>query len=552
MLVFKYFQQLFCVLMNKFTLFAWLGLSSLSFSPSLWADGQLPAGLLPPPSAESETFDMLEMQVDGNTALDQPLIEKTLYPFLGNTKTVADVEKARQTLEALYKDKGYPTVLVEIPEQDIVDGLVHLQVVEGKVERLKITGSRYFHLDKIRNKVPALAAGQVPYMPNVQEQVADLGKQSPDREVTPIFRAGSTPGKTEVELRVKDQLPVHGSVEINGRNSEHTSRARLIGAIRYDNLWQLFHSASLQYQVSPENNNEVEVWSGTYVMPTGWADTRLSLYGIGISSNTQLGANIGSLSVVGTGTIFGARLIKPLPGADRYSHSLSFGLDTKSFNQGVSQQGQDQKASPVSYMPFLVGYDTSWRYPGATTTFNSALHLAIRGLGSSQEQFANRRALASADFAYLTSELKHLRELPWDMRLATRASGQVTNTPLISNEQFSAGGPQTVRGYHQTQQLGDDGINLSFELQSPQLKQKNWQFAQNLRLHGFFDYAYLWIEHPLAPSPSHYRLAGTGAGLRLQFFKHWLGELDWAYPLEKQGTVNVGTQRIDFRLAYDF
>lgn len=497
-------------------------------------------------------FDMLEMQVDGNSVLDQSLVEKTLYPFLGSGKTFADVSKAREALQTLYKDKGYPMVLVEIPYQDPGDGLVRLQVIEGTVDKLKVTGSRYFHLDKIRDKVPALAAGQVPYMPKVQTQVGELGKESADRQITPIFRAGSTPGKTEVELRVKDQLPLHGSVEMNGRNSESTSRSRLIGSIRYDNLWQRFHSASLQYQVSPENDDEVDVWSGTYVLPTGWADTRLALYGIGISSNTQLGANVGSLSVVGTGAIYGARLIKPLPGMEAFNHSLSAGVDYKSFNQGITQQGQDQQTSPISYLPFLIGYDTNWRYPGITTSFNSALHFSLRDVGSDDAEFENRRATAKASFAYVTSEFKHLRVLPWDMRLAARASGQIASMPLISNEQFAAGGPQSVRGYHQTQQLGDDGVNVSLELQSPQLKRADWEFAQNFRLHAFFDYAYLWIDHALAPSPNYYRLAGAGAGLRLQFFKHWLGEFDWAYPLEKQGTVDVGNQRVDFRLAYEF
>jgi len=495
---------------------------------------------------------MLEMQVDGNSVLDQQLVEKTLYPFLGTGKTVDDVEKARQTLEAVYKEKGYPTVLVDIPEQDVVDGLVRLQVVEGTVERLKITGSRYFFLGKIRDKVPALAAGQVPYMPNVQEQMDELGRESADRRVTPIFRAGTTPGKTEVELRIKDRLPLHGSLEMNGRNSENTSRSRLIGSVRYDNLWQSFHSASLQYQVSPENADEVEVWSGTYVLPTGWADTRLALYGIGISSNTQLGTSIGGLSVVGTGAIYGARLIKPLPGINAYNHSLTLGFDCKSFNQGVTQQGQDQQASPISYAPFQIGYDGGWRYPGVTTSLNSAIHFSLRGVGNDQQEFENRRFKAKAGYAYLTTELKHLRELPWDMRLATRASGQVTDAPLISNEQFAAGGPQSVRGYHQTQQLGDDGVNLSAELQSPPLKQADWDFAQDLRAHVFFDYAYLWIQDALPSNPAYYRLAGTGAGLRMQMFKHWLGEFDWAYPLEKQGTVDVGNQRIDFKVAYEF
>lgn len=257
-------------------------------------------------------FDLLVLQVDGNTILEQQLIEKTVYPFLGYDKSIDDVESARQALEAVYKEQGYPTVLVEIPEQDVVEGQVRLQVMEGTIERLKITGSRYFSLGKIREQVPALAAGQVPHMPDVQEQVVALGKQSGDRQVTPIFRAGSTPGKTEVELRVADTFPLHGSLEIHGNNPEGATRPRLVGTLRYDNLWQRFHSASFQYQVTPENPSEIQVWSGTYVMPTGFSDTRLAMYGIGIDSNTKLGTPIGGLTVVGAGTIYGARLTKPL------------------------------------------------------------------------------------------------------------------------------------------------------------------------------------------------------------------------------------------------
>ena len=486
-------------------------------------------------------FDLFELQVDGNTVLDSALIEKTLYPFLGTKKSVEDVEKARQTLESLYKDKGYPTVLVEIPEQDVVENVVRLKVVEGSVEHLKITGSRYFYLGKIRESVPALEAGQVPYMPAVQEQVSALSKESADRQVTPVFRAGSTPGKTEVELRVKDNLPLHGSVEMNGRNSEHTSRSRLIGSIRYDNLWQRFHSASLQYQVSPENNNEVDVWSGTYVLPTGWSDSRLALYGIGISSNTQLGTSVGGLSVVGAGTIYGARLMLPLATLNDYNHSLTAGFDYKDFSQGVKTKGQDTQNTPISYAGFQVGYDGSWRSETSVTSLSSAIHFSVRGLGNDAQEFAQKRAGAKADYLYLTSELKHLQTL---------LSGQLANSPLISNEQFAVGGQQSVRGYYQTQQLGDEGVNLSFELQSPAFTQ--WDFAQNLRAHAFLDYGYLWVQQPLAPNPSNYKLAGTGVGLRMQLFKHFVSELDWAFALYNQSTVNAGNQRIDFRFAYEF
>ena len=505
-----------------------------------------------PSAEEAPLFDVMDFQIDGNTVLDVESVEKAVYPFLGPDKRIEDVEQARQALETAYRSKGYPTVAVDIPEQDVQGGQVRLKVVEGTIEYLGVTGSRYYSQGKIREAVPALAKGQVPYMPAVQEQMAALGKESPDRVVTPVFRAGSTPGKTEVELKVKDELPLHGGVEINGRNTESTTRPRLIGSIRYDNLWDKYHSASLQYQVSPENSDEVQVWSGTYVLPIGWQDARLALYGIGISSNTELGATVGGTTVVGTGEIFGARLIKPLPQLESYMHSLVVGLDYKNFDQATVLAGEDTGTNPINYMPLFLGYDGILRGDDYTTTLSTAAHYGIRGVGSDTQQFDEKRFGARPDFFYFTADLKHQHVLPYDMLVVTRAAGQISDQPLISNEQYSVGGMQSVRGYYQTQQLGDDGVNLSFELQSPRLLPDEWEYVNYLRALAFFDWGYLWVQEPLPDNPSWYHLAATGVGLRTQLMRQITGELDWGYPFNKQGTVDVGHQRIDFRLVYDF
>jgi len=505
------------------------------------------------PAEDKPLFNIFDFQIDGNTVLDDESLERAVYPFLGPDKTVDDVEKARASLEEAYRNKGYPTVVVSIPEQDVNADQVRLAVLEGSIETLRVTGSRYYELGKIRDGVPALAAGQVPHMPTVQQQVSTLAQQSADRNVTPVLRAGSTPGKMEVELKVKDELPLHGSVEMNSRNSDLTTRTRLIGSIRYDNLWQKFHSASLQYQVSPENRNEVEVWSGTYVLPTGWADTRLALYGIGISSNTELGVSVGGMSVVGAGSIYGARLVKPLSGSDNFMHSITAGFDYKSFDQGVNQAGQDSSSpSSISYASFMTGYDGSWRSDTSSTSVNLAGHFAIRGLGNDEKEFADKRQDASPNFLYLTSDVKHQQVLPKDVRLVARAGGQVSMSEMISNEQFSAGGPTSVRGYHQTELLGDHGINLSLEMHTPRLVPDDWQQVQNLRLLAFVDWANVWTINPIAPTPAQSKLASTGMGLRSLIMKHIVGELDWAYPLYQQGRVDVGEQRVDFRVVYEF
>ena len=193
--------------------------------------------------------------------------------------------------------------------------MVYLQVVEGKVSRLRVVESRYFALGKIKASVPELAEGKVPNFPKMQDQLAALAGQSEDRKIQPVLRAGETPGTLEVDLKVQDKLPFHGKLELNGRNNSSTSRLRLAASLHYDNLWQAMHSASLMYQVSPENNKEVDVWAGTYVMPLFNSDTRLAFYTVSSSSDSQI-ATAGALSVIGIGEVYGLRLVKPLSGLD--------------------------------------------------------------------------------------------------------------------------------------------------------------------------------------------------------------------------------------------
>jgi hemolysin activation/secretion protein len=515
------------------------------------AEEQVPA----PPGAqpaESPRFDIWEYRIEGATRLDHTLIEKTVYAYLGPGRSIDDVEQARSALEKAYHEAGYSAAAVDIPEQDVEGGVVVLAVTEGRVDRLRVTGSRYFSLGKIRDRVPALAEGKVLHLPDAQAQLGKLAAESPDRSVTPVMRAGRTPGTVEVDLQVEDKLPLHGGVEVNGRNSVNTARLRLIGSLRYDNLWQRFHSASLQYQVSPENPDNLEVWAGTYVMPIDALDARLVFYGIGLESQSNV-TTAGALTVVGTGDIYGLRLIKPLPGLHGLMHSLSLGWDYKDFGQSIGVIGADTQNTPISYSPFMLGYSGGYSFAdGSLTQFNLEADFSIRGLGNTQQEFEDKRFDAKSSYLYLAGELKHRQVLPYDFRLNGRLSGQVTDSPLISNEQFSAGGWQTVRGYHETEVLGDDGVNASLELYSPDLGTLGPEGLNELRFLAFADVARVWIRSPLPGTAGSYELVSAGVGFRSLLWKHLVGELDWAYPFSATSTVGIGDQRLDFRVAYEF
>src|ERR1700716_1450558 len=87
-------------------------------------------------------FDVLEIRVLGNSVLDTRAVEGAVYPFLGSHKSIEDMEAARAALEKLYHDKGYGTVFVDLPEQEVNDGVVRLKVTEGRLNAVRVTGAR--------------------------------------------------------------------------------------------------------------------------------------------------------------------------------------------------------------------------------------------------------------------------------------------------------------------------------------------------------------------------------------------------------------------------
>ncbi|MEO0974599.1 MAG: POTRA domain-containing protein, partial [Pseudomonadota bacterium] len=214
-----------------------------------------PAAEQAPPAAEEAppTFDIWEYRVLGNSRLSARQIEGTVYPFLGPAQTLDVVEEARRALEDTYREAGYFTVLVTIPQQEIdpVSGVVRLQVTEGEVDRLHVTGARYFSQRRIAEQLPTLAPGEVPTESGFREDLTLLAARAPDRKLQPVAKAGRYPGTVEFEVAVEDQSPFHFSAEVNDRFTIGTSRPRLSLNASYDNLFQREHSIGASFQTTP-------------------------------------------------------------------------------------------------------------------------------------------------------------------------------------------------------------------------------------------------------------------------------------------------------------
>lgn len=494
---------------------------------------------------DSQTFDVLEFRVLGNQVLPQLEVEKAVYPHLGPNKTLTDVEGARAALEQAYKTAGYGTVFVDIPEQNVEQGIVRLHVTEGKLDRVRVEGARYVSAKEIRERLPEAQQGAVPSLPVLQAQIAQYNSEAPrDRSIVPVLAPGRQPGSMDLTVRVDDNLPLHASLEVNNQYSADTSRLRASASLSYDNLFNHLDSFSVQYQTAPQERSELDVLALSYSMRLGPLGETLSLYRI--KSNNDVAA-LGTLSVLGAGNITGLRYNVPFENTAAGTHSFTFSAEYKDFKENIRLDDENSLETPISYSHLSFGQTNVWRYPSFDFTLDNTLNFGLRGLGNSEAEFADKRFKARPNYFYLRSAA--ILNTPMFFKgwtLQTRFAGQYAVDPVISNEQFNIGGADGVRGYLEAEELSDIGAKVSLQANSPALR-----FGEDrLQLGGFvfYDAGIVSTLEPLPKEPRDTSLRSAGLGVNMMLYQRVDGSLVWAYPLVDGSRTASGDSRLLFSI----
>lgn len=498
-------------------------------------------------------FDILEIAVDGNTLLSEIDIQTALEPYVGEQRKASDVDAARGALEKLYKDRGYKTVTVAIPRQTIRDGLVLLEVVEGRIASLEVQGSKYTSLDQLKLEVPSLAEGQVPDFEQVEKELT-YANRLPNRRVIPSLSAGQVPGTVDIDLKVEDQLPVRASVELNNRHGRDTSNTRAVATFGYDNLFQLGHSLTLSFQTAPQRSDDGSVYYGSYRAPLADGSWNLSFTALRTSSSV---AALSGVDVLGSGRSYGLELSKQFAAVAGVLYpSISAGLDYKHFNTVASIGQGAEIRTPAKYFPFTLGYSQLLKLTGQSLQSDLTLSVASPKLGSDSQTIDLNRFKARGQQLYLRASFAYNRDLPFNFEAGWRGSGQISDQALISSEQYSAGGMDNVRGYVEAESLGDHGYFSSLELRAPSISEyldgRRWaRHLTEFRPYVFYDIANVRLRPPLVDraTPVSAFLSSTGAGLNFRFFDHLGGSLIWALPLQKGPATPDNDNRVLFRIS---
>ncbi|HZV36077.1 MAG TPA: POTRA domain-containing protein, partial [Verrucomicrobiae bacterium] len=226
-----------------------------------------------------QQFAVNTYRITGNTLLSDHALKDAVLKHMGTNVTVDDVLQAGSDLQKEYRDRGFPTVNVTIPPQQISNGVVKLRVFEGRLSEIRVTHNHYFSSNNVMRAMPSLRTNVI-LNGEVFQAELNRANANQDRQIYPKIEPGPEENTTVLDLDVKDRLPLHGKIELNNQSSPGTPDLRVNASAVYNNLWDWENSAGLQYSFSPERYKTGDQWdffdkpvvanySGFYRIPLG-------------------------------------------------------------------------------------------------------------------------------------------------------------------------------------------------------------------------------------------------------------------------------------------
>ena len=476
-----------------------------------------------PQKIEGPRFFVKKIGLSGNTVLSSAALEKYTAPYENKDSSFEELAAVADKITDVYIAAGYSTSQAYLAPQKIEDGGVTIKVVEGKVGAVRVEGNKYFkneiYQDAIRLRQDRIFAYQ-----DLESSLYALN-QKPDLAAKGYIVPGKEPATSDIVLKAEEKYPLHAYYGFNNRGSKLTHRQRHEAHFDDNNLLGYGDILNTSFSMAEEGafnagfvsyEFPIERTGTTLRLDTSYVHSRL----VGdFRSNEIVGKNLSVFPSVTQNLIRG----------------LKFALDWfLGFDYTDSRTISDGTKISLDKMRVLkTGPRLTFQDTGGRTILSTDVDWGIpRFLGGSDENDPEAsRVNSGGDFLYYTAGVARIQRLPESMYLVLRANGQWTNDTLTSVEEFHAGGAYSVRGYPESDAVGDYGYNFSAELNVPVPFLPKDQGAP-YRLITFLDGAETCFRERAAETTvKDSFLLGAGAGIRVNLNTNTSLQLDFGWPI---------------------
>ena len=471
-----------------------------------------------------------EIRITGNRVISTETLDEIAAPYKNRAHSFTDLQKLSDQLTRAYVMRGYVTSGAVLPDQTIRDGIVELQIIEGRLGDIEIETDGRIRPGYIRARLEKSSQQPVNVL-EIEERLQLLQQDRRFRRVQAQLVPGEQRGISVLSVQISEEPPYQLGADFN--NYHNPTIGSFGGGVRagYDNALGIGDSILVRGGFT-EGLHQVEAVLG---VPLNAYDTLLTLRYQGSWAEIVDG-DFDKLDIDTQSESFGIELRQPayrtlrssmegfVRGEWRRAES-NLGL----LNSGLPSLGADNGISKVTVLRF--GVDGFHRTRSQVFSGRALVSWGIDALGSS----VNPGNVPDSRFVSGLLQLQWARRLPWsDIELVTRFDTQIAGDPLLPLEQFAIGGRYTVRGYRENNLVRDNGLVGGLEARIPVFGRV--QPPLRIELVPFFDAGYSWNTD--RSEVGQQTLMSLGIGSRV-FFTAW-GRLEFYWGHRFNNTFRAG------------
>ncbi|WP_444959161.1 ShlB/FhaC/HecB family hemolysin secretion/activation protein [Microbulbifer sp. ZKSA002] len=374
-----------------------------------------------------------------------------------------DLEEIAAELTSFYRRQGLFLAQVQIPAQDVENGVVTLTVQEGLLGQVVAEDNEEYTDEKLAEPFED-QRGHLVNHENIEEGLYLLN-DLPGLNVTGYFSAGDNPGETKLNLKVRESDSWRATFRADNHGSLYTGSERLYATVDWLNPLGFGDALTLGYLKSnPESDDDFgsDLGQFRYSFPLFGPRTRLEISAdhneFSLYDETDEDNVINLLEISGVNKSYALSLDHKFRRSRDFNLTGSFGLtEKKSDLDGIIEFTNDHVyGSEIGfYMDSLSsGFIPMLNVLSATAQYGEHQNTVDEGRG---DDF-NKLAINSSSLLFLPMPFTDDRS-----RLIVKGRAQYSESNLPGFEQLSLGGANGVRAFSARDFSADIGAVVTAE-----------------------------------------------------------------------------------------
>ncbi|PMR76008.1 ShlB/FhaC/HecB family hemolysin secretion/activation protein [Billgrantia endophytica] len=406
-------------------------------------------------SAGGQRITLTGVRFEGNTRFTSGELTQRIGDHLDEPQDLAGLRHLANEVSRFYHDHGYPFARALLPAQSLDDGVLLIQVVEGRYGRVDATGDDAELVAAARPYLTPLSTGRLIESATLERRMLLLG-DLPGVAVIPVMRPGDEMGRGDLEVRVSEAERMTLQVGADNHGSRYSGEYRGRVGVAGRRLLSVGDELSLSALYSNE-----ATWLGSvrYSLPLGASGLRGALS----YAHTDYSLGRGFEGYRGTAAIYSAELSYPLVRRQRANVALSARYQYKDLDDTVDFADY-RKATESHGLPLGVQFDARDSVGRGGVTYG---RLTLTPGTLKQSQRLSRIELPDADYGFAKANLDvaRLQALGRGIDLHGRFEAQWADRgDLDGSESFDLGGPHGVRAFPVGEGLDSRGWLAQLEL----------------------------------------------------------------------------------------